>query len=235
MILANVKSIQIPEGNVKRISKNGNILWKADEGGEILPSAYKRVEYIESTGTQWIDTGIIPNETTEFELMVYSNNEFNTSSGFRNIFGSNNSSNGNMLSYQLSTYGTYSASTGGGQFQNNKTKVSGLGMSKQTIMIISYHNKVFYGGNNITKNVNAAAYTGATSIYLFSNHPSNGATPKGGNHRIYYFKLYNQGSVVRDFIPCYRKRDDEIGLYDLVEGVFYTNKGTGLFTKGADV
>ena len=33
----------------------------------------------------------------------------------------------------------------------------------------------------------------------------------------------------------YRKSDKVIGLYDVVNGVFYTNAGSGTFTKGADV
>lgn len=35
-------------------------------------------------------------------------------------------------------------------------------------------------------------------------------------------------------IPCYRKSDGVIGMYDLVFGVFYQNSGTGEFLKGAD-
>ena len=33
-----------------------------------LPSGYTQVEYIESTGTQYIDTGIIPTNNTKFEM-----------------------------------------------------------------------------------------------------------------------------------------------------------------------
>ena len=43
------------------------------------------------------------------------------------------------------------------------------------------------------------------------------------------------GTPIRNFVPCYRKSDNVIGLYDTVEGVFYTNAGTGSFTKGVDV
>lgn len=40
---------------------------------------------------------------------------------------------------------------------------------------------------------------------------------------------------MRNFIPCYRRSDNVIGLYDLVENKFYTNAGTGNFLKGPDV
>jgi hypothetical protein len=47
--------------------------------------------------------------------------------------------------------------------------------------------------------------------------------------------LYDNNVLVRDFIPCYRKSDNEIGLYDVVNGVFYANAGSGTFTKGNNI
>ena len=49
-----VTDLTIPEGNVKQISVNGVVIWK--KGSPL--SDYTQLEYIESTGTQWIDTGI---------------------------------------------------------------------------------------------------------------------------------------------------------------------------------
>ena len=48
-------------------------------------------------------------------------------------------------------------------------------------------------------------------------------------------KIYEQNVLVRNYIPCYRKADNVIGLYDKVNGVFYTNAGSGTFLKGSDV
>ena len=58
--------------------------------------------------------------------------------------------------------------------------------------------------------------------------------------------LYEDDIMKRSFIPCYsittvtdvngkQCQKDTIGLYDMVEGKFYTNQGTGEFLKGADV
>lgn len=52
---------------------------------------------------------------------------------------------------------------------------------------------------------------------------------------IYSWKFYQDNVLIRDFIPCYRKSDNEIGLYDLVTETFYTNKGTGTFLKGNNI
>lgn len=53
--------------------------------------------------------------------------------------------------------------------------------------------------------------------------------------KLKYLKVDDGSTVVLDLIPCYRKSDNEIGMYDLVSKTFFTNQGTGTFTKGADV
>jgi hypothetical protein len=54
-------------------------------------------------------------------------------------------------------------------------------------------------------------------------------------NRWYYVKIYEGNTQIRDLVPCYRKADTVIWMYDLINGVFYTNAGSGAFTKGSDV
>lgn len=49
----------------------------------------------------------------------------------------------------------------------------------------------------------------------------------------YWIKL--DGNYEIHMIPCYRKSNNEIGMYDMANDIFYTNNGTGAFTKGPDV
>lgn len=53
--------------------------------------------------------------------------------------------------------------------------------------------------------------------------------------RIYSLKFIYDGDIVRDFVPCYRISDNVAGMYDMANGVFYTNSGSGSFTVGPDV
>ena len=53
--------------------------------------------------------------------------------------------------------------------------------------------------------------------------------------RIYYFKIYENGVLVRNYVPCYRISDGVIGLYETVTGTFVTNAGEGTFTKGGNI
>lgn len=65
-------------------------------------------------------------------------------------------------------------------------------------------------------------------------NPSNKQGSYPFESKLYYFKIYDNGIKVRDLIPCYRKSDGIIGMYDTVEGGFYTNQGTDAFEKGPD-
>ena len=54
--------------------------------------------------------------------------------------------------------------------------------------------------------------------------------------RIYYFTVYNNGEKILDLLPCYRKSDSVVGMYDLVNRVFYENVDSGrVLQKGPDV
>lgn len=76
---------------------------------------------------------------------------------------------------------------------------------------------------------------GNNYIYsIFAWHETNGFEYRC-SARLYYFKMYEWWTLVRDFVPCYRKQDTEIWLYDLVNDQFYANAWTWTFTKWPDV
>lgn len=74
------------------------------------------------------------------------------------------------------------------------------------------------------------------TIWLFAKEATNSTNidVKGGCD-IYWCQLYDGENLLHNFIPCYRKSDGEIGMYDTVSKTFYTNAGTGTFLKGEDV
>jgi len=54
-----------------------------------------------------------------------------------------------------------------------------------------------------------------------------------GSLKLYYFKMYYQGVLIRNFVPA--QYNGEYGMWDLVEDKFYPNKGTGSFTVGPEI
>ena len=87
-------------------------------------------------------------------------------------------------------------------------------------------------GTNYTPTVTTAASNLAYSVRTMHLLHSNGYDFGYTSGKVYYCKITVDGTLVRNFVPCYRKSDNIVGLYDLVNGVFYTNAGTGNFAKG---
>ena len=191
---------------------------KKTKGGGKLPSEYQQCEYIESSGTQYIDLDYVPNPNTEF-LMDYQ------------FLGSGDRRMGSLV-------------TGG----KGKLYIGAFG-NKWFIGIGFEYNLNISGGNNnrhifetrsdgfyvddILKWSGSFDETEYVSIYLFGLN-NTGQLQLTHSARCYEVKIFESGNLVKHFIPCYRKSDTEIGLYDLIGRQFYTNDGTGTFTKGGD-
>ena len=201
-----------------------------------LPEEYQEVEYIESTGTQWIDTGFNPNPKTtrvETTFQVTDNTKIN-----QRLFGARKSYNDGKTICNIFWNSQQMRNAFRVDWVGNASTVSSKFSLNTDITIVSENNKVII--NDLEE------YTSTTSksdsyldfpIYI-NNFTSNGQLDD--NQQPAYakwktFKIYDNGTLVRDFVPCYRKNDNEIGLYDIVNKVFYTNSGTGTFSKGNDV
>ena len=199
---------------------------------ETFSSEYQEVEYIESTGTQWIDTGIYISNDLKFEFngqllnnLTKENTAFFGGFDLKNSFYAQLCTNTNLSGfvYQWGGAGKYISL---GEKSNEKHFYK-LDMNNNVFSV----DEKSYSLENITENP-----TTDISLYLFA--VSTGSTSdirRLSKNRLWDFKIYKSDKIVRNFVPCYRKSDGVIGLYDKVENKFYTNGGTGSFVKGADV
>lgn len=71
-------------------------------------------------------------------------------------------------------------------------------------------------------------------MFLFSRN-KNGSSDDGGNHTIYSAKIWNNGELVRDYIPCIRRSDLKAGLYDLVGQQFYVSPNNRDFIPSSNI
>lgn len=185
-----------------------------------LPSNYQEVEYLQSSGTQYIDTGIVPIENDEIEL--------------QNVFCVKSSDTQSIFSAGTGTYqlillvGIYSEDVYFKYFASGRAKNIYQKIDTPTNIVVNntgiYYNSILQETSNYENSVN-------TNLFLFrrANNTSY-ATAKIG-----IVKLTRNNSLVRNLVPCYRKSDNVAGMYDLVNGVFYTNSGTGTFIVGPNV
>jgi hypothetical protein len=56
-----------------------------------------------------------------------------------------------------------------------------------------------------------------------------------GGMTLYRFTMIDNGTCVRDLVPCKRLTDGAIGLLDLVEGGFYTSPNGVVFNAGESI
>ena len=67
---------------------------------------------------------------------------------------------------------------------------------------------------------------------LYGSNP----TPfKAYNMKLYECNIYEGDSLVRHYIPCYKRTTGEPGLYEMCNNEFFISEGTEAFIKGPDV
>lgn len=91
----------------------------------------------------------------------------------------------------------------------------------------------YYSVSGIKTIIDSKFSKGKYPIWLFcTNTGGTGVYQPGDSVKIYYLKIYNDGILVRDFIPVRRKSDDKIGMLDKVENKFYTSPNGAEFIGG---
>ena len=204
-----------------------------------LPARYQRVQYIENTSTAYIITDVFPSETLGFDcdfmpFGIYTNQ----TNQFSCIFGGRKASTNN--DFQLTTWtnfvqidGTYYPANNGCLRDGNQVNAHMIGQNVR--QLAQLRNKVYTGPDGVV--VNVSAYSWASDrrpIYLFALNNNGSPVQQGPGCRIYSMKFYDGNNVIREYIPCYRKSDNEVGMYEKYTRQFLTNQGSGSFTKGPD-
>lgn len=179
-----------------------------------LPSGYKRLEYIQSSGTQYINTGFIPKSTSKVFADFQVTEKQSTNNDIFGVVG--------QFSFR--------------QYANSDffRTVCGSAADFETgVSILSRH--VVEKTMTETKidglySVSTDASTVSNAIFLFA-YNAGSYVSNYGYLKLYSCKIYDNDVLTRDFIPC-ETDIGAVGLWDDVNSVFYVNAGTGTFTAG---
>ena len=213
-----------------------------------VSSEYTQVEYLKSTGTQYILTDIVPDYTMRIVLDVkFGSTVLSNVKATRMIFGYYNG--GTTDPACLTVWMDQDAATSntdilifydGFKWSDNMVttnSISDVDVTTRNNLIIQ-RGTCNWGSYTCTTLDNAiTVQTPATGMAIF-------AAFNAGNYQIfgkrdmylYSVKIYDSNSeLIHNLIPVKRNADDEPGLYDLKTYKFYTNMGTGVFTVGSDV
>lgn len=219
---SSVKSVMIPEGDVKKIEINGITVW--EKSTNRLPDEYQEVEYIESTGTQYIDTGVVGKNG----IRILTEMGWATLSG--SLFGSRKDSGATRF---FVTY--YANRIDFGYSGDTVSDVSPQAGQTYEIDFDVMGSQYNFGVDDTYKTGRVLEIDTECNMFIFgANRPY---TTNQLSKSIFKSMMITNanGETLRNFIPCYRKSDNEIGLYDTVSKSFFTNSGTGTFLKGNNI
>ena len=204
----------------------GTGTFKHNVNNNKLPEGYTAVSYIESSGTQYIDTGWKP-----------TNINFKIASGFvvtgnavdQTVFGANEAglSINLMVNIQKFQFGVNA-------WQNVENhSLAAVNQYMDVVIKSTSGSQVLTANGQTVASASETALTLSNSIGLFTNHKgSASASTYYTTGRMHYFKAYENGVMVRDLVPCINPYG-EVGMYDVVNNKFYGNAGTGVFKAGA--
>lgn len=190
-----------------------------------LPEAYQEVTYIESSGTQYFDTEYKPNGNSQYKF------KFSNGSTSGVLFGAYNSGwttgsgyyhNNNSSSYEYFHY-----------WANNMIRNT-TGSSLNTYEFYINKGTIYSSTGSIIYSTTNKTFTVNYPLYILAGNWAGSNVEQPLTCRLYYFKIWDDDVLLKDYVPCYRKSDGVIGMYDLVDNEFITNAGTGTFTKGPD-
>ena len=224
----NTKVVKLYKGSTQIVKryKGNDLIYNASR----LPAEFQEVEYLESQSSgPYINTGYVCLSNNQ-KIILDFENIYNYGNG---VFGSQSSSArsgilwkvGNNIQFGI---GNQSAGTIIGSFNLNikyRFEYESTSNTYSCKLDNTYlKENASYQGSNITN----------LPIFLFaSNYQGSPENPAAV--RIYSCQIYDNNILVRNFVPCYRKADNVAGLYDLVNGVFYTNAGSSSFVIGGNI
>lgn len=180
------------------------------------------LEYIESTGTQYINTGIIPSTKTRIELDLEITSAEKNAFLFGSRVGSGNTQFDMLMSVGSGSHWRFDAGS----------------------VITKIPNTVFLGRHQFAMTVNQCSIDGVVTtnsvttlssklpIYLFTVNNNGTADSSSSNTKligkIYSCKIYEDGVLVRDLKPYYDANGIAC-LWDTISQTFFYNGGAGKF------
>lgn len=208
-----------------------------------IPTEYQEVQYIKAAGGigAYIDLGFTYDTAATIEIEFVESTASNTG---RYIFGATEN-DGTVRCAITDTSGRgsmgYGTATGNStgyiplDLQNTEFLDNEFNFYRMTLKegLAEFIN-VSTGISKISKGQINCSMT--NNLYLFAQNYNGTMRYGAGFAQIKTFRYYDKNNIlVCDFVPCYRKKDYEIGMYDLVSKTFFTNNGTGSFTRGPAV
>lgn len=188
-----------------------------------LPQGYTEVEYIENPSMAYLDSGFKPNQDTRI-LFTF---KFEKSQSSSMLIGAGgwDRADGMLFDYEQNLTGTLHISWGGTTSWSVVSSVHG----DYNVHTYDWNKNEFYLDNTLVDSTTYITFQCTDNLGVFSviQYPY---SPFGQQFfacgRLYDFKIYDDGTLVRDFVPCINP-NNVVGVYDIVNDTFYTSVNQG--------
>lgn len=224
MILNNASDIKYGGDAVAKVYLGDEEIWSAGGG---LPPEYKKVEYLESSGTQYIITNFVYDfgaglsDQPKYDISIKCSSDGDSSicgatyGGERafNLRGDNNN-------YRFYAY------------SNSSSVASSIPISLSPHKWEYLDYSLYCDENKLGDAGRASPGGGGRAIYLFAMNSGNSPAEMNGTKRIYNFTASRNNNMICNMTPCIRKSDSKPGMYDSISNAFFTNSGSGEFITG---
>ena len=219
-----------PAAFIKSMLAARNALRSGGGGGADLPYA-RQVEYLESTGTQYVNTGICPdnNTTTELEFMLTGN------------IASYDCLAGCFSNPPYRRYVICTRSSSRSRYKKGSSSSPAYEYQETRRLNVKTHILFNGTGNSLEINgVNVATLNDLDSatdlpLILFASYLYTGNVVDWSKARIYWLKMRDRstGVLLRDYEPVI-DFDGVACMYDKVSGNLFHNAGTEVFLTDED-
>jgi len=184
----------------------------------------RRLSFIESTGTQYIDTGVATANTiiTEATIKYPDDVDFASST----VFGSGTTASNSGDRYQIvfSTETNFSCRCDGGT-----ANLPGDIREVHTVKLDAVAKKAYIDGKVHNLSYNRTLNT--NNIFIFVRKMDDMSTAVPTKMLFYGCNMWDDETQIREFIPVI-DWNDVVCLYDMITKTFFYNAGTGDFVAG---
>ena len=198
------------ENDIKNIANAIRIKAHIEPSGR-LPEEYQEVEYIQSDGNQYIDTGVSGGSNANYEIKIdflsvarpyekYFSGDMAITTAPNLYYGSTWRSSIVQQNAVNDTYYFINLLSGVNVYKYDKLGNFYINGTLQTSV------KDLHGTTISRTPVFTTSDWGTMSWYIFSSHSEPNLK---SSMKLYYLKMFNGDTILRDFIPCYRKTDNK--------------------------
>lgn len=180
------------------------------------------LEYLESTGTQYIDTGFKHNQDTRVVMRVQATSISANAWIFEGRDSTSTARQGVFFYYSSTKLWT-------ADFDGSGVRVAFDGIASTDELNIDY-NKNVCTINGVSQTLTDADFQASYNLTLLAANTA-GTVAGFLSAKLYSCQIYDNGTLVRDYVPV-KAPSGDIGLFDKVNNLLYLNEGEGEFIAG---